>query len=622
MTSVLLFNIATLLLDKLGSKKSIFMKGRSPLPLREHLNILKVRGFIENEMGISFQGHPRYDHMISVRTELELMEKYVKLFNRKISAFSTAHALSKMGWGRTNPAHYCSANIMHRPTRHALCKDIYEDWDMVNAHVSMLCGIFKKREDVDVSALVEYNKDAKSWREEIMRHHGTDKESAKQLFIRMLFGGSYMKWIKDYDVQQNIKAGQFHPLVIQIENQLIKVREVFYNANPQIVKDLKTHNSEKYSNATNDELKRSVLAIALQTIERWIMESCVLFLVEEKGFVLQDIVPCQDGFMILKKLSYNGLREDIERITFEKFGLNIGWIRKEFDEAIEIPDGVDDISHDEFRHADDDESAARMVITDLKDALKYSFNRLFIKKDHVWISEPSEVKNSIFVSVLSSNIKKQNVKGDWNSYTQNAKNAASITTSILSIVREEGISDDLFYNKFISTTKGRVCFKDGVLDFASRRFYLWNEIDFEYYPRVMINYEFSDYFKHPDLQLSNHIAETVFKPLFRDKIDLAIQFMSRAIAGHSEDKNWASLLGKRDNGKGVIFDGLKNAFGGYVSSFEIENLMYQRKRDDTGECSKKNSWMLNLETTRLAISQEIPDTKSGLLLNYTNSFSI
>jgi hypothetical protein len=263
-----------------------------------------------------------------------------------------------------------------------------------------------------------------------------------------------------------------------------------------------------------------------------------------------------------------------------------------------------------------------MVITDLKDALKYSFNRLFIKKDHVWISEPSEVKNSIFVSVLSSNIKKQNVKGDWNSYTQNAKNAASITTSILSIVREEGISDDLFYNKFISTTKGRVCFKDGVLDFASRRFYLWNEIDFEYYPRVMINYEFSDYFKHPDLQLSNHIAETVFKPLFRDKIDLAIQFMSRAIAGHSEDKNWASLLGKRDNGKGVIFDGLKNAFGGYVSSFEIENLMYQRKRDDTGECSKKNSWMLNLETTRLAISQEIPDTKSGLLLNYTNSFSI
>lgn len=274
-----------------------------------------------------------------------------------------------------------------------------------------------------------------------------------------------------------------------------------------------------------------------------------------------------------------------------------------------------EVEDKEFRHADDDKTAARMIIEDLKDTLVYSFKRIFIKKDNVWICDPNAVKNHIFVFTLNSNIKKRNAKGEWTSYAQNNRTATAITTNVISILKDESISNDDFYYKLHTTTKGRVCFKDGVLDFAKRRFYKWNDIDFEYYTPVMIHYNFEEHFNNPDRKLGEEIREDVFRPLFGDKTSLALQFLSRAICGHSEDKNWASLLGKRNNGKGVIFDGLSNAFEEYVRAFELENLLYQRKREDITESSRKNAWLLDLEWTRLAITQEIPDPKSGLLLN-------
>lgn len=269
----------------------------------------------------------------------------------------------------------------------------------------------------------------------------------------------------------------------------------------------------------------------------------------------------------------------------------------------------------EFRHADDDKTAARMIIDDLKDQMKYSFNRIFIKKDNLWISDPALVKNHIFVFTLNSNIKKRNPKGEWTSYAQNNRTATAITNNVISILKNESISNDDFYYKLHNTTKGRVCFNDGVLDFSKRRFYKWSEIDFEYYTPVMINYDFEEHFNNPDRALGEKIREDIFKPLFGDKTSIGLQFLSRAICGHSEDKNWASLLGKRNNGKGVIFDGLSNAFQKYVKAFELNNLLYQRKREDITESSRKNAWILDLEWTRLAISQEIPDPKSGLILN-------
>jgi phage/plasmid-associated DNA primase len=344
------FNIPTLTLNKDFAKRSIFQSGRNPIPMRVRLNRTKQLGFIQNDMGITLRGNPRLNGMATFHTELDQQKQYNNLYDRDGDFYKEGWSLGKNPWGRSSPIDNLSVSVFHRPTRHALCDTVYRDKDMKNAHISMLCEIFKNRPDMEVSALVEYNRDPKHWRTEVCRHHGLDpdkdKDSAKQLFIRLVFGGTYEKWVKDYDIERNIRPFERFGLAVQMELQLEPIREAFFKANPQMVKDLRKHNPAKYTDIR--QLKRSVLSFALQTLERWLMEACCSFLQEEKGFDLRDIVPAQDGLMVLADLNYEGMEADFTRIIQDKFGMMIEWLDKPFDEAIEIPDGVIERSFEEW----------------------------------------------------------------------------------------------------------------------------------------------------------------------------------------------------------------------------------------------------------------------------------
>lgn len=315
-----------------------------------------------------------------------------------------------------------------------------------------------------------------------------------------------------------------------------------------------------------------------------------------------------DGLMVYgNHYEDDSLLREIEREVEAKFaGLGMKWSYKDIDDYLVIPADFEVSDGEEYRHANDDTEAARFIIDDLKDDLRYSFNRIFFRDNHVWISDESSVKRAIFVFILSSNIKKLSSKGDWTSYAQNNKSAKSIAECVVDIIKNETVSTDDFYHKLHSTTKGRLCFQDGVLDLPSKQFYKWADIKFEYYTPTMIQMPFADYFAKPDRALLKKILDKVFTPLFGEHTTIALQFLARALAGHSEDKNWLNLIGNRDCGKGVIFKGLKGAFGDYVDSFELSHFLYQRDREDVTEVSRKMYWIIPLEFVRFAISQEVP----------------
>jgi hypothetical protein len=73
------------------------------------------------------------------------------------------------------------------------------------------------------------------------------------------------------------------------------------------------------------------------------------------------------------------------------------------------------------------------------------------------------------------------------------------------------------------------------------------------------------------------IKQVVFEPMFgEDKMLSMLHFLSRALAGHVEDKRFSTYLGNRNCGKGVLYDLLKCAFECYVDTFELGNLLYTR----------------------------------------------
>ena len=268
----------------------------------------------------------------------------------------------------------------------------------------------------------------------------------------------------------------------------------------------------------------------------------------------------------------------------------------------------------QFRFVPDDNTAALLIMKDLQGLLFAYKMRLFFKKGLIWISDALEIYEKVLDFILKSNIAKTNERGSYIPYARNLKSAKNICDSVLLKVRNGSDCNLNIYNKLHSTTKGRVAFLDGVLDFKARRFYKWDEIDFEYFTTTVVRYNIGDYIKKPNMEIIQYIQSQIFQNLFEEDTQKALHFLSRGIAGHTEDKNWATYLGNRNCGKGVLYDLLKHAFEDNVKTFELDNILLTRN-SNTEETSRKLYWLLDFEFARLAISQETPAPESKQKVN-------
>jgi hypothetical protein len=276
-------------------------------------------------------------------------------------------------------------------------------------------------------------------------------------------------------------------------------------------------------------------------------------------------------------------------------------------------------SGSDTRHCSNDLEAACFVYDDLKDSLKSVDKRIFYYKDNIWISDDNHVRDEVSHYIMNSNIHtmKNEKTGEYSPYVQNISKMRNVLDTLILKVNIEN-NDSKLYDKFHKSTRGKICFNDGVLDFKSRTFLLWSEIKREdVCSTIKIDKNFKDYFENPDRTIINEIKDCVLKPLYGDKMDMALHFLSRALAGHHEDKRWATYLGNRNCGKGLLYEILQSAFQGYVSTFELGNIIYSRKSAgmENLDCSKKLYWLMDLEFVRLAVSQEVPESKAGLYVN-------
>lgn len=488
---------------------------------------------------------------------------------------------------------FCSGSIQSiwNVYRGLLMRGIATDIDMKNCHPVLLRYICKKH-DIDCPNLEYYINH---------RDDCLSKFESKQLGkISYLVSTNSDKYTRNKDTPEHFK--RYDREVKQIQKQLVEL---------PCYKDL-------FDTVSDYQKSRNYNGSAINRIlcyyENIVLHHCI-HAVNMRG--IEIAVLMFDGLMVYGDYySDPNLLHHIETyVESQMKGLSMQWAYKEHDDSLHISPNFNPETDGEFRHAENEDAASDLIIEDLRDRLKYSNSRIFIRKDRIWISDFSAIENYLLVFIASSNIKKMNQKGEWTSFAQNHNPARCILRLVLSKIRERTEDDAKFYDSLHSTTKARLCFRDGVLDMPSRQFHLWDELPFEINSTTMIPYDYADYYKTPDRELAKHILEKVFSPLFEENTPLALQFLARAIAGHAEDKNWMSFVGKRDCGKGVIYDGLATAFGKYVQAFELGNILTGDKDVQESEIARKLYFLLDYEFVRVAIAQETPSRESTKKLN-------
>jgi hypothetical protein len=314
------------------------------LQCREFATTELLYGFVNAKMGIKL----RKSKVVRYEDEQTHYKHYIKQMKWvDAEQFVEVHySHAQHGWGRINAKQSLSLSLFHRPTRHAFCKENYIDCDIVNCQIQI--ALEKARQQgIPVDGLEEYCLDPKASRYAIAAHYKlkqiktaegviiTPYEQAKKLPIRLAFGGGIAKWKKEYGAEGIADMC----LIKKMEATIKRICRFVCSENPQIRADAEI--SSGFREKTDDEKDRAVMALFAQTWERVIQEECIAYLVRNfKQIQLRDIVPSQDGYMILKSqakgIDLNALFESFTEIVKGKYNMTIQWVTKPFDEAITI----------------------------------------------------------------------------------------------------------------------------------------------------------------------------------------------------------------------------------------------------------------------------------------------
>ena len=512
--------------------------------------------------------------------------------------------------GRVYPERSLSLCSIRKEVRHQLCRDIYVDVDMVNAHFVIASQLFKdcpiildyvtnrtKFFDLICDTFTMGNLKLIDWRTD----NGYDM--CKDIMIRELYYGKWETWCNDNGLPSLPKP----ELISKLEKEFHTIADIIKTNNPTLL--AKIEEADKWNK------DGTMVSWFLQDWERKILEKLVEFFKKKKLIVKGGAVLCFDGLQILYKdgTNWTTILKEAEVFIAKELKLNIQLKVKPFDnklytdrlEAIDIPYADDEA--DSFAIVADDEEAGNLLMERLEDDLKYSKGQVFFKNNNIWTANAGLTKIVLIEYIQQSKIYKEDAKGNSVSYAQNYSCAKNIYETMMGKVMKN--PDDEFYKKLHLSTIGMLCFEDGVLNLITKKFHRWDSDHFkvkenEVFSTVQINRPFEKWFLSPDKKVIEKVEADVFDAILGTQKTRFLQFVSRAFAGHYIDKDWGVFIGNRNCGKGTIDVFMKTAFGGYTKSIPSSNLLCERGGKN-GDVAKAMSWAIDLQFIRLATTQEI-----------------
>ena len=566
--------------------------------------------------------------------EKQQILEYKKLISKSKYAKVKYAKTQNMKYGRCNPQRALGLYNIRREIRHTLAKNTMEDIDIENCHPVLLYQLLKSNGLKDIcGSLEQYISRRDDYLKMVMEHYNVKRDPAKKLFIQLLYGGGINSWRDFNEIPDTTKDIDF---VLKFKTEFATLCNIIVNHNPLIVKEVKARKDEQ--NKKDYNLNSSVCSYYLQEWECRILEECYLYAVDN-GYINNKVaVLCADGLMIEKKNYNPAILTELSNLIKTKFGFELNFTNKNMDmDYLEILDAnlkpteewVENNSenNDDKKDIQDndknvypinavinnDNEAIILLYDFLKTKLIYCNRVLYMKKEgtHYWERDRVNIDAEVIKFIMSCKILKN--MGMINViYSQQITTAKQLREGLY--IHLTTNPTDL-YDKFHNTTKNRLCFEDGILDFLQRKFYKWEDVDFEYYSPIMIRRSYYKYFINPNRDVINQVKESIYSNLYGKDIERGIHFLCRAITGNTRDKRFGTFMGNRDCGKGVLYEHNKATFGDYVRTFELSNILIHRSSNKVDEASRKNYWKLDLEYARLAISQETPTPESGLKAN-------
>jgi phage/plasmid-associated DNA primase len=436
-----------------------------------------------------------------------------------------------------------------------LCKGIYYDVDICNAHPTLLSQLCEFN-NIECPKLNHYIKN----RQRIIKQSGKNKNEYKKVLYKMMFN----RYDKKYD----------DPFLNDFNNELNIITKKLLDIYPSFI------NPNIHDNQTGQ-----AMAILCQQMEKLTLLGLYQYCKENK-FEVGALI--HDGLHISSKPNLI----DMEKYIKDKLDINIKLEIKEFQE----------INMDKIHFCKNEVEGSEIIIKDLQDILIRSNNELYILYDNVWYNDEKKIK-----FVIKNIIKKYDIliKNSFG-FSNISKSSSGINKLVELILDSELIKEDYdIENKLFNSNLKCICFNNGFYNMEKNKFYKYENNNI--YTRFKLSYDYEE----PTEEDLKEVNKLLFDPVFGDKTEIKHLFnnyVARSIAGCYEDKDWLIGLGERDSGKGSYMELCKYTFEDYVKFTNAENFKY---KENVSDVAKSYSWLVRLQGCRLLVSNEFEKRKNG-----------
>lgn len=264
---------------------------------------------------------------VSHKNEREQLIKYKELYDETNKGCKVIYNRVKgMNFGRVNPQRALGLYSIRREIRHTLAKNNYIDIDIENCHPQLLYQICKSNL-IKCDNLKYYIENRNKILHDTMTTYNVDRDEAKKLFIRLLYLGSYSKWLEEK--QLNEVDNETNKFINDFKNELSEISKVIVSNNKKLFQEVEKNKQNKKINDYN--INSSVCSYFLQEYENQILETIYLYCFNN-NLIDNDAVLCADGIMINKNKYYPELLDELQTHIYKTNGFNLILTTKEMNQ--------------------------------------------------------------------------------------------------------------------------------------------------------------------------------------------------------------------------------------------------------------------------------------------------
>ena len=216
----------------------------------------------------------------------------------------------KHKWGRAFPFKSLGLSCFRKVIRNTLINDLYYDFDLKNAQpevIRLLC----ESNNIPCSKIQRYCADRVSLLLEVQNHYGVDRDTAKQLFIRMCFFGTYYGWCKI----NKIANKQPLEFITDFERELKDIAERVKKENPALYETARKKKEDSDENKENKVLG-SFFGLYNQEYESRIVETVLCYITNHT-----DLMKVAGTCISVGSYEYDGIKLLKENVDLYEGGL-------------------------------------------------------------------------------------------------------------------------------------------------------------------------------------------------------------------------------------------------------------------------------------------------------------